>query len=124
MWIRSQYERLAAGRALGGDQCVADLGERPALLLRGLFRFGRALHDALHGHVLAQLTQCRLGLCAGEAVDVPLGVYEPEPALNLAAAVAPLRDPGVAVGAGAADERPAAVPSATLRALYRCAFYL
>ena len=41
---------------------------------------------------------------------------EPEPALDLAAAVAPLRDPRVALRAGTMDQRPAAVPSATLRA--------
>ncbi len=67
----------------------------------------------LPGHALAQLAECCLGLRAGEAVDVSLGVHEPEPALDLAAAGAPLRDPGVAVGAGAADERTAAVPGAS-----------
>ncbi|MGI8903263.1 MAG: hypothetical protein ACR2IP_06325 [Solirubrobacteraceae bacterium] len=49
---------------------------------------------------------------------------EAEPALDLTAAVAPLGNPGVAVGAGALDERPAAVASAALRVLYRCAFYV
>ena len=78
----------------------------------------------LPGHALAQLAECCLGLRAGEAVDVSLGVHEPEPALDLASAVAPLGDPGVAIGAGALHQRPAAVPSATLRALDRCAFYV
>jgi hypothetical protein len=35
---------------------------------------------------------------------------EPEPTLDLAAAVAPLRDPRVALWAGSPDQRPAAAP--------------
>jgi hypothetical protein len=54
----------------------------------------------------------RLGLGARQPVGVLLGVHEAEATLDLAAAVAPLRDPGVAVGAGAPNERPAAVPGA------------
>ncbi len=120
MWIRSQYEYasivdgLRPAARLAAISAFADLGEGPALLHRCPFGFCRALLGALHRHPLAQLAERCLGLGAGEPVDVSLAVHEPEPALNLAATVAPLRDPGVAVGSGATHERPAPVAGAPL----------
>jgi len=67
----------------------------------------------------AQLVHRRVGLGAGDPVRVALGVDEPESALNLPAAVSPLRDPGVSVRAGASDERTAAVTGAALAAGHR-----
>jgi hypothetical protein len=46
-------------------------------------------------------------------------VHEAEPALNLTTAVAPLRDPRVALGPGSPDQRAGAVSGTALRALYR-----
>jgi hypothetical protein len=106
--------RLTPRRPLRGDQRLADDGERPALLLRCALRFGLALRRPFDGDLRAQLAESRLGLCACEPVGVRLGVDEAEPALHLAAAVAPLGDPRVALGAGAPDQRPAAVPGGPL----------
>ena len=103
-----------ARRALCGYQRLADLGERTQPLLGRALRVGLTLRRPVDCDLLAQLAERRLCLGAGQALGVLLGVDEAEAALDLVAAVAPLRDPGVAVGAGALDERPAAVAGAAL----------
>jgi hypothetical protein len=58
---------------------------------------------------------------AGRGLNgVALAVHESEPALDLTAAITPLRDPGVAVWPGTPHERSGAVSGAALRARHCC----
>ena len=105
---------LAPGGALGGDQRLADTGQRPTLLLDGAPGLRLSLDRTFGRDLLTQPPERRLGFGAGQSLRVALGVHEAEAPLDLPAAVAPLRDPGVALGPGSANQSAAAVAGATL----------
>ena len=110
--VRLDRRGLASGRALGGDQRLADLGERPALFLSSTQPVALPVGSALHSDLLAELAEGRLGFGAGQTVRMLLGMNEAEAALDLAAAVAPLGNPRVAV-------RPAVLAASTRSRLLR-----
>jgi hypothetical protein len=102
-----------AAKARTSSRVILADGRRPEVVddVDPQLRLRLAFRSTLDRHLFADLPSAAPASARVRHVGMLLRVDEADPSLDLPATVAPFRDPGVAVGPGALDERSAAVPA-------------